>query len=162
MKRWALFSPCGDYRYVLGREWDADKPRVLFDLLNPSTADAEMDDPTNRRGIDFSQRWGFGSCIFVNLFGWRSPHPKIMMAQEHPIGIDNDMYVLQQAYRADLIVCAWGNDGKHMDRAKTVERMFRNHGHKLHHLGRNKNGKGEPKHILYLSSKLRPTVWDHG
>ena len=35
----ALISDCGKYRYELHREWDKKKGKVLFIMLNPSTAD---------------------------------------------------------------------------------------------------------------------------
>ena len=46
--RTATISDDGVYRYRLGRRWD-DRSPVLFVMLNPSTADADIDDPTIRR-----------------------------------------------------------------------------------------------------------------
>lgn len=160
MLRWAEFSPCKNYRYTLGREWDHTKERVVFVLLNPSTADAFRDDPTNRRGIDFAKRWGFGSCVFVNLFAWRSSHPKAMMAQNSPRGRYNNWHIINEVKQTDLVLCAWGNDGAHLNRAAHVEHILRSSQTPLYHLGRNKDGEGEPKHILYLSSKLKPKLWE--
>ncbi|MCL6601225.1 MAG: DUF1643 domain-containing protein, partial [Alicyclobacillus macrosporangiidus] len=36
----------GPYRYSLVREWEEGRPRVLFIMLNPSTADDAEDDNT--------------------------------------------------------------------------------------------------------------------
>ena len=41
----AHFSDCGKYRYYLMRQW-SDLPMAMVVGLNPSTADAEDDDPT--------------------------------------------------------------------------------------------------------------------
>ena len=63
----ATLSPCGRYRYRLTRRW-GDGGAVAFVMLNPSTADAEKDDPTIRRCIGFAREWRFGRLIVVNLF----------------------------------------------------------------------------------------------
>ena len=51
----AVFDRGFRYRYALVRAWDARLPRVAFVMLNPSTADAERDDPTIRRCIGFAR-----------------------------------------------------------------------------------------------------------
>ncbi|MFO6262918.1 DUF1643 domain-containing protein [Pseudomonas aeruginosa] len=47
----AIISECGQYRYLLTRPGDclADKGTAVFLMLNPSTADAALDDPTIQR-----------------------------------------------------------------------------------------------------------------
>ena len=42
----AIISDCSKYRYELHREWDKKKGKVLFIMLNPSTADHVEDDLT--------------------------------------------------------------------------------------------------------------------
>ncbi|MDF5713277.1 MAG: DUF1643 domain-containing protein [Rhizonema sp. NSF051] len=44
MKKTAVIN--GNYRYLLGREWNVNKQQVIFVMLNPSTADASKDDQT--------------------------------------------------------------------------------------------------------------------
>jgi len=66
------------YRYTLSRTWDASLPKMLTILLNPSTADQNHADPTNARGEVRAREYGYGTNIFVNLFAFRSPSPKVM------------------------------------------------------------------------------------
>ena len=49
MRKSAILSDCGAYRYELRRTWDDQLPVLLWIGLNPSTADHLQDDPTNRR-----------------------------------------------------------------------------------------------------------------
>ena len=56
----ATISKDGLYRYSLERVWDPSKPTALFICLNPSTADAEIDDPTVRKMVGFAKRFGYG------------------------------------------------------------------------------------------------------
>lgn len=50
----ALISQCGQYRYWLTRIWDETIRPLPIIMLNPSTADASIDDPTIRRCISFA------------------------------------------------------------------------------------------------------------
>ena len=55
----ARFSANGIYRYLLTRSLGGSAT-CLFIMLNPSSADAENDDPTIRRCIGFANREGYG------------------------------------------------------------------------------------------------------
>ncbi|HEY7906212.1 MAG TPA: DUF1643 domain-containing protein [Wenzhouxiangella sp.] len=153
MKREATFSSCQRYRYSLLREWSATQSKVLFVGLNPSTADAELDDPTIRRCIGFAKAWGFGGLYMGNLFAYRSTDPKGLLATSDPIGPDNDAVLLQLAQAASLVVAAWGNHGTLMDRAEQVKSLCR----PLSILKLNRSG--QPAHPLYLKGDLRPMPW---
>lgn len=39
MEKGAVISICEKYRYKLWRIWDKEKPKLLFIMLNPSTAE---------------------------------------------------------------------------------------------------------------------------
>ena len=67
----ATISPCGIYRYRLWRRWGEGRSCV-FVMLNPSTADALVDDNTIRSCVRLAQELGFGGIIVVNLFALRS------------------------------------------------------------------------------------------
>lgn len=149
--RKAVFSPCGTWRYTLERCWDYDLPRALFVLLNSSDADAVHDDPTNRRGMGFARRWGYGSVVFVNLFAFQTKDPRKMKRAEDPVGPENDDWIVTHVLTSDLVVLAWGNDGEHRGRDKAVLELLR--GYDCHTLGTNKGG--QPKHPLYLRADTR-------
>lgn len=122
MRGWAGFSACGGYRYSLHRRW-APGPasahpgagitlphggRVCFCLLNPSTADAKVLDPTLKRCLGFAQRWGAGHMEVVNAFALRSTKPAALRTHPDPVGPGNDRAIVRAARRADLVVIGWG------------------------------------------------------
>lgn len=82
----AHFSRCRRYRYALWRQWQAAGPMLMLIGLNPSTADAERNDPTIRRCIGFAHDWGFGGVWVLNLFAWRATLPADLKAAADPVG----------------------------------------------------------------------------
>ena len=154
METGATFSDCGQYRYALWRFWQPDQPRVMFVGLNPSTADAEKNDPTIRRCIGFAQDWGYGGLYVVNLFAYRATLPKDLFAAEAPIGPDNDVWVQKLANESDLIIAAWGNDGAVQGRSHTFRQLLP----QMKCLKMNKSG--EPAHPLYQPKKAVPIEMD--
>lgn len=67
VKKAASISDCGRYRYALHRWW-GDGARLIFVMLNPSTADANVDDPTIRRCVGFARSLGFDGLGVFNLY----------------------------------------------------------------------------------------------
>lgn len=121
MKRSANISPDGKYRYALTREWRDSGPMICWIMFNPSTADAEKDDPTIRTIIKHSDRWGFRGLHVVNLFPLRTPYPKEVqrwLSAPHsflPNGGDivrvlTDNFTAIRRAREDswLVMAAWG------------------------------------------------------
>jgi hypothetical protein len=152
MKRDAFITPDGKYRYILTRDWSDGAPTktVVFVGLNPSTADAEVDDPTIRRCIGFAKAWGFNRLVMVNLFAYRATDPTDMKRAEDPVGELNTTIVCAASHAADLTVAVWGTHGifKHQG-ASYLEGLK-----EPHHLGLSKNG--FPKHPLYLRADTQP------
>src|SRR3546814_16904510 len=73
----------------LWRIWDDTKPQCMFIMLNPSTADADLDDPTIRRCIGFAKSWGYGGLQVCNLFAYRSTEPRELLkvrSEERRVG----------------------------------------------------------------------------
>lgn len=155
----AVFSPCGLYRYLLTRTWDPNLPRVCWVMLNPSTATAEHDDPTIRRCIDFSKRWGYGSLSVVNLFAYRTPYPQKLRYLTDPIGPDNDKYILSQLLLSDLVIVAWGAGADIKDhewRDASVLRMVET----CYCLGVCVDE--SPRHPLYIRADVAPILYQKG
>ena len=153
----AQFSACRRWRTLLWRRWDAAKPVANFLMLNPSTADEHVLDPTCARARDYAERWGFGALLVTNVFAWRATDPDRMKAAADPVGEGNDAAIQRAARRAQLVVCAWGNHGLHLARSSAVQRLLRGAGVALHVL--RLNAGGEPAHPLYLPAALRPQRW---
>ncbi|WP_426291211.1 DUF1643 domain-containing protein [Sphingomonas sp. TWP1-3-1] len=152
MQSAAHLSPCGTFRYWLARQWTDGATRLPIIMLNPSTADAENDDPTIRRCIALARREGFGGIHVFNLFAFRATSPDDMKAVADPVGPLND-YWLGQALRAAAIarvpvLAAWGAHGGHRTRANYVRGMAQLHGAELVCLGT--TAAGHPRHPLYV------------
>lgn len=114
MRRDAFISKCGTYRYWLRRIWDDTKPTLLFCMLNPSTADGDVDDPTIRKCIGFATRMGYGAIVVVNLFAYRATNPLALHRNisskglGYVIGPDNYGHLRVSFADHDQCVCAWG------------------------------------------------------
>lgn len=108
----ATLSPCGRYRYSLGRRWVEDSALVLWVMLNPSTADAEKDDTTIAKITKFTKRFGYGAFEVVNLYAYRATDPKEMFAAQKNgvdiVGPENDKWISEIAVGARVIIVAWG------------------------------------------------------
>lgn len=155
----AIYSDCERYRYALTREWGG-AGRVLFVMLNPSTATEVQNDPTVERCERRARALGYGAFRVCNIFAWRDTDPKKMRAAAEPVGAENDAAILEAAAWADRIVCAWGTHGAHMDRGPAVERLLRGTGRDLFHLGLTQAG--HPKHPLYIGYSVQPMLWARG
>ncbi len=154
----AVYSDCERYRYALTRIWDEAGSRVLFVMLNPSTATEIRNDPTVERCERRARALGFGAFRVCNIFAWRATDPREMRAAPDPVGPENDAAILEGAAWADRIICAWGTHGAHLDRGPAVERLLRATGRPLHHLGLTRAG--HPKHPLYIGYATKPMAWE--
>lgn len=123
--------------------------------LNPSTADAETDDPTVRRGIGFARAAGCGRLVVVNLFGWRATDPAELRRVPDPVGPDNNAFIAAAvAEPAAVVVAGWG---AHADR-KRVRSVMGWLEADLFCLGRTAGG--GPRHPLYLPATASLVPFD--
>lgn len=152
----ALYSPCETYRYALTRQWGGGG-RLLFVLLNPSTATEAQNDPTVERCQRRAHALGYGAFRVTNIFALRETNPHKMRAAPRPIGPENDATLLQAVAWADTIVAGWGAHGAHMDRGAQVAALLGQSGRAVHHLGLTKAG--HPRHPLYIAYHQQPQLW---
>jgi hypothetical protein len=150
MNKGAIFSTDNIYRYQLSRIWDDSKPKILFIMLNPSTADDFVDDPTIRRVINYANTWGYGGVYVGNLYAFRSTDPKGLNSVDDPIGPENITNIQMLIGLVDKIIYAWGNDKKEPEWLKTcVDAPY----------CIDISKKGIPKHPLYLKKSLTPQLY---
>lgn len=155
----AVLSEDGVYRYKLLRRWGRG-PTIYWIMLNPSTADASLDDPTIRRCRGYSELWGYGGMEVFNLFAFRATHPVELLVASDPVGPMNDHYLAQIPVKDSRIIVAWGNYG-HLfpDRVNRVWWVLGGFG-EIECLGFTKNG--QPRHPLMLSYSVKPQSWTKG
>jgi len=154
----------GPYRYRLDRTWDPSlsglgRGRLVFVMLNPSSADGETDDPTLRRCIGFAQGLDFDSLTVCNLFALRSSSPAALLEHPDPIGPKNLAAVLEASTGADVIA-AWGcfrYPVAHRERAAEIVTALLFRARSLSCLGVTVGG--APRHPLYVRSGTRPEPW---
>jgi hypothetical protein len=112
MEKSARISDCQKYRYTLSRTW---KPKGLifaFFGVNPSTADANLDDQTVKKWVGFTDRNGGRGFIAGNPFAFRATNVKELASCEDPVGGYNLMNLKIIIEKADVLVPCWGNTSK--------------------------------------------------
>lgn len=144
----AEWSPCRRWRYALWRLWGPTPP-LVFVGLNPSTADAFVDDPTVRRCTGYARRENAGGLVMLNAFAWRSTDPRGLRAAafNDPVGVDNDA-ALRFHTHGRRVVLAWGTHGRYGLRDRRVVALLRAERRALFVLGYTAGG--DPRHPLYM------------
>ena len=148
------------YRYDLFRWWNwcsADSSFCMFIGLNPSTATAEIDDPTLQRCVSFAKKFDCSGLCMVNLFAYRSTYPAKLYSVEDPIGPMNNETIRKNAREAKFIVAAWGTQGSKIVKGRDTEVLELLSKYHVLCLGKNKDG--SPKHPLYLHRDTVPETY---
>ena len=164
----AKFSEDRCYRYWLLRSFDDCEIRSLglhgtlaIIGLNPSTADAEKNDPTVSRCISWTRRLGYARLLMLNMYAWRGTDPReLWRANKNLVDIvggpPNFRISLEeycQRFEAKRIIAAWGNEK--LER----HRMFYAADWRLDCFKKNQDG--SPAHPLYLPYSLTPKPWNY-
>lgn len=157
VKKGAVISSDQLYRYRLWRIWNDSLKKLLFIMLNPSTADADLDDPTIRRCIGFAVDLGYGGLEVVNLYGFRATDPKDMLRAVDPIGERNDEFIAAARAECDIAIAAWGALGG-LSRGKAVFDLLKKSG-PVYCL--RTTIAGMPSHPLYLPASLKPVEFKY-
>jgi hypothetical protein len=153
------------YRYTLSRSWAplsiaSARRALMFLMLNPSTADASVDDPTIRRCVGFAKSWGYTDLMVGNLYAYRATDPKALSQVGDPVGERNEHWLGEMIRDAHRVVCAWGDStpkGEEPSRwKKRVARLIPDE--KRLCFGFTK--KGNPLHPLYLPARRTPSLWN--
>lgn len=162
----AILSECGTYRYRLTRGRGKLLPVVM---LNPSTADASVDDATIRRLLGFAgrglhiearegvfRREVYQGIDVVNLYAYRSTDPKALAGVADAYGPDNrdTHWRFCRDYGPEIVV-AWGAHATPQAESRFFDVYDRHVGPRSLPLcfGTNKNG--SPKHPLYLPNNAQ-------
>lgn len=162
-RRLAIISRCEMYRYWLHQRTMIPNTKgwLVVMMVNPSTADMDIDDPTSRRVIEFARVWDMEGVIIVNLFAFRSPDVRELGECENPVGKNNEKYIriaceVVKRYKGSKFVCAYGASDFARLREWWVLEIVSECGIPMWCFGTNKDG--SPKHPLYIQAnpKLVP------
>lgn len=149
------------YRYWLTRRWSDPPARTLGTVvvigLNPSTADAKLNDMTITKCVGFARKWGYGDLAMYNLYALRSTKPSALKAADDPIGPENDAHLLKAFALPGLIVAAWGeNVGPDPMRVATVLGLIGDR--PIYCLGTTKHGQPRHPSRIGYDTALRPFI----
>ncbi|MCF1487527.1 DUF1643 domain-containing protein [Pseudomonas sp. AA27] len=168
----AVISSCGLYRYRLEREVQAEGKVFAFFGINPSTADATLDDATVRKWRGFTQRNGGRRFIVGNVFCYRATDPRdvgfsndrrtyingLPTPSHH---LDNLEHIRQIITDADVLVPCWGRTTKVTAAIRycfaEVLGLLNASGKPVLHFG--VTASGDPKHPLMLGYDTPLIPW---
>ncbi|MGF6609376.1 hypothetical protein OKW45_004298 [Paraburkholderia sp. WSM4175] len=159
----AILSECGTYRYRLERriETAVTSHTVAYIGMNPSTADATLDDATVRKWRGFTIRYGGSHFVVGNLFAYRATDVCELAAARDPVGPENDEHLRAIMANADVVIPCWGIREK-VPRAlryrfDQVEAMLLDSGRQIKTFGFSKYG--DPLHPLRLAYSTPLVDW---
>ena len=159
----AVLSPCGLYRLRLDRTIPFPIGRLVFAFfgVNPSKADAEINDQTVMKWFGFTERNDGCRFIVGNPFAYRATDVRELASVRDPIGPENDYWLRGIIRDADILVPCWGSRGKLppqlRSRLDDVMRMLVESGKPIKTFGLTVSG--DPKHPLMLGYNTPLVEW---
>lgn len=157
----AIISPCGMYRYRLEREVQAEGKVFAYFGINPSTADASVDDATVRKWRGFTLRNGGRRFIVGNVFSFRATDVRDLIHDKVDCDAEHWRHIRQIVADADILVPCWGARSKlppgKFKRPEVLMQCLVESGKPVMHFGTTKSG--DPKHPLMLGYDTPLTPW---
>jgi hypothetical protein len=158
----AVFSDDKRCRFVLEREMIGENspPYALWVGMNPSTADANVDDPTIRREWTFTLNMGLRRMVKMNVSPYRATFPRDIVV----LGLENEYFrnmecIIRRAKEASIVIMASG-----VVPASIRPWFYRatssilSIGRPIYCLGLTKGG--FPRHPLYVATKTKLIEFD--
>jgi hypothetical protein len=157
----AIISGCGQYRYRLDRDVQPEGKVFAYFGINPSTADASIDDATVRKWRGFTLRNGGRKFVVGNVFTYRATDVREVGTAAYCNGMFSAEHIDEIIEDADVLVPCWGNSSKvppalrpHIaDLLKTLLES----GKPVMHFGL--TASGDPKHPLMLGYDTALIPW---
>jgi hypothetical protein len=130
----AVISDDGLYRYVLNRRW-SDGPVMPWIMLNPSTADTQVNDATITRCCKLARRENCGGICVLNAYALRATDPVELKRHPDPVGPENDRWLAGLGELAKIachvdgeqafpVVVAWGANPMAAARVRRVMELL--------------------------------------
>jgi hypothetical protein len=150
-----FYGERNQYRLWLYRDWAGGEDNRGWPLwigMNPSTADAHVNDPTISRIIAFSRSWGYEACYICNAMDYRATHPAdLCQVGVVPCSDQNIENIVRLAKTAHEVILCYGLVPKILQKyPDAVVEALRSNRINLQCMGR--TATGHPRHPLYLRS----------
>ena len=157
----AVFSDDGRHRPLM-RRWLGDTfpdRYLMFIGMNPSTADATVNDPTCAREWTFTQREGFDAMVKANVGDYRATHPKMLLEPDVVVSSPANLPTIREQARgaARVILCHGKLNKALVPAGQALVQALTEDGIDLWCFGT--NGDGSPKHPLYLKGDTPLVRW---
>ena len=154
----AHFSACEKFRYWLRRDWDLSKAPISFLMLNPSTADEMVNDPTIERCQRRAITMGYGSMIIVNLFPFRMTDSKLLNTVPSLLSdsAEANEAILRAVALSEMSVCGWGKHPLAAPRAQHIMTLIKQKNLQQKVMCLQLNADNSPQHPLYIGYAKQP------
>jgi len=157
----AILSDCGLYRYRLDRDVQEEGIVIAYFGVNPSTADATIDDHTVKKWRGFTRINGGRKFIVGNVFSFRATEVEDLVNDLVDCDATHWRHIEQIIAEADVLVPCWGRLIKmprtKIKRPEVLMQALLDSGKPVLHFGKTKAG--DPLHPLMLPYSTPLTPW---